>query len=108
MKFSFQALVFVVFAVFTLTPTSATINAPVNIAFPLSGGTVTNYFDTSFTVTCPGGANYVKYGFDGSSIGYSEFYDTIGVHFHYKLPAGWHVLYVSTSCGDEKMKFQVL
>ena len=75
-------------------------NAPVNIASPINGSIVANDFYSSFTVTCPGGQNWVQWFFDGAQIGKAAFYDTAGVHFAYRLASGaTHSLRVTTSCG---------
>jgi hypothetical protein len=88
-------------------PAGAVQNANVNIAYPLNGGSVNNYFTSSFSTTCPGGANTVKWGFDGTNIGSSDYYDTFSGQFLYKLPSGWHTFDVSSSCGSDSVKFFV-
>jgi len=86
---------------------SAVVNAPVSIAYPISGSTNQNYFKVSFTVTCPGGGHTVKWGFDGASVGGATFYDNFNTQFLHKLPTGWHVLDVVSTCGAEHMRFFV-
>lgn len=90
-------------------PSSAVINPPVSIAYPISGSANNNYFKVSFTVTCPGGSNSVKWGFDGGTIplGSAAFYDNFNTQFLHKLPTGWHSIDVVASCGQERMKFYV-
>ena len=82
-------------------------NAPVNIAYPINGSNVSNYFHSSFTTTCGGGSYTVKWYLDGTLIGSGSFYDTAGVHFQHKLPTGWHSLQVVSSCGQDAVKFYV-
>ncbi|MBI3230547.1 MAG: hypothetical protein HYZ45_10320 [Burkholderiales bacterium] len=82
-------------------------NAPVNIAYPINGASVTNYFHSSFTTTCGGGSYTVKWYLDGTLIGSGSLYDTMGVHFQHKLPTGWHSLQVVSSCGQDAVKFYV-
>jgi len=87
---------------------SAVINPPVSIAYPISGSANNNYFKVSFTVTCPGGANSVKWAFDTTaSVGGATFYDNFNTQFLHKLPSGWHTLDVVATCGQEHMKFFV-
>ena len=81
---------------------------PVNISYPINGGTYTNYFTSKFDVNCPGGAFTAKWGFDGVTVGGGDFYDHISGQFGYKLPPGPHVFWVSTSCGVDRVQFQVL
>jgi hypothetical protein len=84
--------------------------APVNIAYPLNGSTVTNNFYSSFTVNCRAGVpSKAIWYLDGAMVGYTYFYDTAGVHFAYKLPSGGHTLKVTTSCGgSDGVAFKVL
>lgn len=80
---------------------------PVNIAYPINGSTVANYFKSSFTATCPGGQYTVQWYLDSTLVGSGTFYDTAGVHFSHKLPAGGHTLIVKSSCGVDSVKFTV-
>ena len=89
-------------------PVDATINADVNIVYPLQGSTVTNYFNSSFSTTCPGGANKVEWYFDGVLTGSAEFYDQFSAQFQNKLPSGNHSLKVVSSCGGDGVTFDVL
>ncbi|MBY0572509.1 MAG: hypothetical protein K2P84_02410 [Undibacterium sp.] len=82
-------------------------NAPVNIAYPLANGAVKNYFHVYFTTTCPGGQNTVKWVLDNTLVGTTTFYDVASIQFAHKLPLGWHSLTVSSSCGQQQIKFQV-
>jgi len=87
---------------------SAVVNPPVSIAYPISGSANNNYFKVSFTVTCPGGMNTVKWGFDSTtSAGGATFYDNFNTQFLHKLPTGWHTLDIFATCGQEHMKFYV-
>ena len=79
----------------------------VNIAYPVDGSTVTNYFTSSFSTTCPGGGNKVEWGFDGSTEGNATFYDQFSAQFAHKLSSGTHVFWVKSSCGENRVKFEV-
>lgn len=81
---------------------------PVNISYPINGGSYTNYFTSKFDVNCSGGAYGVKWGFDTVTIGSGDYYDHMSVQFGYKLPSGSHTFWVSTSCGSDSVNFQVL
>ena len=108
------ALVFV--AVLFALAGAAQAQAPVNIVYPIDGGSypITDpapgalnsaYFTSSFSVTCQGGAHTVKWGFDSTSVGGATFYDQISAQFVHKLPGGWHTFWVTSDCGDSKVKF---
>lgn len=94
-------------AAFLLAGSAQAANAPVNIAYPINGGSVNNYFHSYFTTTCSGGSYTVKWLVDGVLVGSSTFYDTASVQFANKLPTGWHVLQVFSSCGQDTVKFYV-
>ena len=81
---------------YQMAPTTASATSP-----------VTNYFYSSFTTTCQGGAYSVAWYLDGTLVGKGSFYDTAGVHFAQKLPTGWHSLEVISSCGQDAVKFYV-
>lgn len=81
---------------------------PVNISYPISGGSYTNYFTSKFDVTCSGGPYTVKWGFDSTTLGSSSYYDHFSGQFGYKLPSGPHTFFVSTTCGSDSVSFQVL
>lgn len=87
---------------------TAQAQVPVNISYPISGGSYTNYFTSKFDVNCAGGAYTVKWGFDSTTIGAGDYYDHMSAQFGYKLPTGWHTFWVSTSCGSDSVRFQVL
>jgi hypothetical protein len=107
MKASLVAGAFLV-SLFTVGASSAVVNPPVSIAYPISGSGNQNYFKVSFTVTCPGGMNSVRWLFDSAtSIGGATFYDNFNTQFLHKLPTGWHTLDVFATCGEEHMKFYV-
>jgi hypothetical protein len=94
--------------VLAATTGSAAINPPVSIAYPIANSSNNNYFKVSFTVTCPGGQNTVKWSFDGAlAVGSATFYDNFNTQFLHKLPSGWHSIDVIASCGQERMKFFV-
>ena len=92
--------------------------APVNIVYPIHGDTypitdpapgVLNsaYFTSSFSVTCQGGQHTVKWGFDSTTVGSATFYDQYSAQFVHKLPGGTHTFWVSSDCGDSKVKFNI-
>lgn len=91
----------------SVTSAANAANAPVNIAYPINGASVTNYFYASFTTTCQGGSYSVAWYLDGMPTGSGTFYDTAGVHFAQKLPTGWHSLQVVSSCGQDAVRFYV-
>src|SRR5689334_20708509 len=91
---------------FAAGASSAVVNAPVNIAYPINASANSNYFKVSFTVTCPGGMHSVKWAFDTvNSVGGATFYDNFNTQFLHKLPSGWYTIDVLASCGEEHMKF---
>ncbi len=107
-------------AILTLCLATATAfaQAPVNIVYPIHGGTypITDpapgalhsaYFTSSFSVTCGGGQHTVKWGFDSTTVGTATFYDQFSAQFVHKLPGGSHTFWVDSSCGDSKVKFAV-
>lgn len=92
--------------------------APVNIVYPIDGGIypITDplpgalfsaYFTSSFSVTCPGGQHSVKWGFDNTTVGSATFYDQFSAQFVHKLPGGDHIFWVSSSCGDSRVRFRI-
>lgn len=110
------------FAITLLTLCLATVpvaaQAPVNIVYPISGGTypiadpapgplLSAYFTSSFSVTCDGGQHTVEWGFDGTSVGSATFYDQFSAQFVHKLPGGTHIFWVQSSCGDSRVKFDI-
>jgi len=109
---------FVFAAVLFALAGAAQAQAPVNIVYPINGGTypitgpapgVLNsaYFTSSFSVTCPGGQWNVKWGFDGTTVGSATFYDQFTSQFVHKLPGGTHIFWVVSDCGDERVKFDI-
>jgi hypothetical protein len=94
-------------SLFSLTSVANATNAPVNIAYPVNGSSVSNYFYSSFTTTCGGGSYSVTWYLDGILTGNATFYDTAGIHFAQKLGTGWHSLQVVSSCGQDAVKFYV-
>ena len=103
-----------------LTGLAGTVYAQtVTIVYPINGGTypitgpapgVLNsaYITSSFSVTCPGGAYLVKWGFDNQQIGYARFYDQLSEQQVWKLPGGTHVFWVDAGrCGGDKVEFKV-
>lgn len=97
---------------------AAQAQAPVNIVYPIDGSSYpitgpapgplsSAYFTSSFSVTCPGGPWDVKWGFDGTTIGAGKFYDMFSAQFVYKLPGGWHTFWVTSDCGDSRVRFHI-
>jgi hypothetical protein len=87
--------------------TSAAVNAPVNIAYPISMSTVNNYYRVSFSATCPGGPRTVTWSVDGIQKGQANFYDNFSGQYLHKSGSGWHTLEVAASCGTEFVQFFV-
>jgi len=98
---------FLVASIAVAGSSSGTVPPNVHIAYPIPGSPNSNYFKVSFTVTCQGGQNGVKWGFDGSSVGSATFYDNFNSQFLHKLPTGWHTVDVSASCGQDQVRFFV-
>lgn len=97
---------------------AAQAQAPVNIVYPVDGGSypITNpapgvlssaYFTSSFSVTCEGGPRDVKWGFDATTVGAATFYDMFSAQFVHKLPGGWHTFWVTSDCGDSRVRFHI-
>ncbi|HUR80952.1 MAG TPA: hypothetical protein VM733_09310 [Thermoanaerobaculia bacterium] len=91
---------------------------PVNIVYPVNGGTYpivdphpvgvkSAYFTASFGTTCPGGPYPVEWGFDATTLGKTQAYDEFSAQFTWKLPAGGHVFWVRTKCGENKVEFKI-
>lgn len=92
--------------------------APVNIVYPIQGGTypITNpapgpldsaYFTSSFSVTCDGD-HTVEWGFDGGpAVGSASFYDQFSAQFVHKLGGGTHIFWVTSDCGNSQVKFNI-
>lgn len=110
--------VLVIAAVLFALAGAAQAQAPVNIVYPIDGGSypITNpapgallsaYFTSSFSVTCSGGAHSVKWGFDSATVGSASFYDMFSAQFVYKLAGGWHTFWVSSDCGDSRVRFYI-
>lgn len=95
-------------ALFAMAGVAHSAGVSVNIASPISGSSVSNYFYSSFTTTCPGGQYSVTWYLDSTLVGSGTFYNTAGVHFAHKLPTGGHSLTVKSSCGYDVVKFNVL
>ncbi len=92
--------------------------APVNIVYPIDGGTypITNpapgplesaYFTSSFSVTCQGGPYNVRWGFDSTTIGSAVFYDEYTTQFTHKLKGGDHLFWVISDCGESRVSFRL-
>ncbi len=91
---------------------------PVNIVYPidgetypkmdpLPGGAKSAYITASFGTTCSGGPRNVKWGFDETTLGQSDFYDEFSAQLTHKLPAGKHIFWVKSSCGENRVSFTV-
>jgi hypothetical protein len=91
----------------TAVGSAQALNSPVNIVYPIDGNSYNNYVTASFSTTCPGGTYSVKWGVDSATLGNGTFYDQLSQQFAYKLPTGWHSLWVKSSCGYEVVKFYV-
>lgn len=113
-KFYVLAIAAVLFAL----AGAAQAQAPVNIVYPIDGGTypITDplpgpldsaYFTSSFSVTCPGGPWTAKWGFDSTTVGSATFYDMFSAQFVHKLPGGWHTFTVSSDCGNSTVRFYI-
>ena len=97
--------------------TGALAQTAVNIVYPIDGQDYpvspnnptqdAIYQAFSFSATCPGGQNSVKWSIDGNSVGATNFYDEVSVQQVDKVAAGWHSFEVSASCGSSAIKFHV-
>lgn len=76
-------------------------NAPVNIVYPIEGGTYPRtdppaagldsaYVALSFSATRGGGPYVAHWTVDGDSLGETSFYDEVSVQQTWKLPGGKH------------------
>lgn len=97
---------------------AAQAQAPVNIVYPIDGSSYpitgpapgplsSAYFTSSFSVTCPGGPWSVRWGFDATTVGGGTFYDMFSSQFVHKLPGGWHTFWVTSDCGDSRVRFHI-
>ena len=92
---------------------------PVNIVYPIEGASYpivginpgvpfdSAYFTLSFSTTCSGGPYNVTWGFNGVAVGNGTFYDQMSVQFVHKLPSGTHTFWVTSDCGDDRVKFEI-
>jgi hypothetical protein len=95
----------------------ANAQVPVNIIYPINGGTYpvggglptggAEYINASFSVTCQGGSHIVKWGFNGTQVGSEGFYDQVIVQQTYKLPAGSNSFFVKSDCGSDFVRFKI-
>ncbi len=114
-----QLTIFCFSIALALMPVAAFGQAAVNIVYPIDGSTYpivditpigvvsSTYFTSSFSTTCPGGQNTVRWGFDGNSTGSATFYDQFSAQFVHKLAAGVHTFDVVSSCGSETVTFRI-
>jgi hypothetical protein len=91
---------------------------PVNIVYPINGGTYpitdpapgalfSHYFTSSFSVTCQGDHS-VEWGYDANPpVGSATFYDQFSAQFVHKLPGGTHTFWVRSNCGSDSVKFRI-
>ena len=112
-----QILIFIV--LLGLTSIATADQVKVNIVYPINGASYpvmdpapakinSAYFTSSFSVTCAGGGHNVKWGFDSAApLGNANFYDQTSIQFVYKLPAGTHVFWVKSDCGENRVKFKI-
>ena len=118
MKKLYVLNVLVIAAVLFALAGAAQAQAPVNIVYPIDGGSypitdpapgalLSAYFTSSFSVTCQGGPHTAKWGFDGTTVGGANFYDQFSAQFVHKLPGGWHTFWVTSDCGDSKVRFYI-
>lgn len=92
-------------------------NAPVNIVYPINGETYPKvdpggghksaYLTFSFSTTCSGGPHDVKWGVNNDTLGSARFYDQLSAQFVWKLPAGTHVFWAKSDCGEDRVEFKV-
>ena len=90
---------------------------PVNIVYPINGASypITDpncqlnsaYFTASFSTTCSGGPQSVEWGFNDDTLGEAKFYDQFTSQFTWKLPAGTHIFWVRSDCGQEHVEFRI-
>ena len=93
-------------------------NAPVNIVYPIHGGTYpisdppgvnlqSAYLTFSFSVTKGGGSYKVEWGVDNQTLGSAEYYDMFSAQFVWKLPGGQHEFWVKGDSGSDSVKFTI-
>ena len=93
-------------------------NAPVNIVYPINGGSYpisdpagvnlnSAYLTFSFSVTRSGGSNTVEWGVDNQTLGSAKYYDMYSAQFVWKLAGGTHEFWVRGDSGSDSVKFTV-
>ena len=92
-------------------------NAPVNIVYPIQGGTFPKtdpagnvqsaYVTFSFSVTKGGGSYDVEWGVDNQTLGQAKYYDMYSAQFVWKLPGGKHEFWVRGDSGSDSVSFMV-
>ena len=104
-------------ALASMLSTGVLAQTAVNIVYPIDGQDYpvspnnptqdAIYHPFSFSATCSGGQNSVKWAIDGNVVGTADFYDEITVQQVDKVPVGWHSFEVNASCGSASIKFHV-
>lgn len=93
-------------------------NAPVNIVYPINGGSYpisdpntpnlnSAYLTFSFSVTKSGGSYDVEWGVDNQTLGKATYYDMFSAQFVWKLPGGRHEFWVKGDSGSDSVTFNV-
>ncbi len=115
MRKLFSVLIFV--GALALANASRADQVNVNIAYPLNGGGYTispayPMLPISFSVTCKDLEDHdVRWGYNkgpsGETLGNAKFRGTIGVHFLQKFDEGEWVVWVTSDCGKNEVRFKV-
>ena len=92
-------------------------NAPVNIVYPIQGGTFPKtdpssnlnsaYVTFSFSVTKGGGSYDVQWGVNNQTLGEATYYDMYSAQFVWKLPEGKHKFWVRGDSGSDSVTFTI-
>lgn len=104
---------FIFLGALALANTSQADQVNVNIAYPLNGGgykisPAYPILPISFSVTCKGLEDHnVKWGYNRETLGQAKFRGTIGVHFLQKFSEGEWLVWVTSDCGKNEVKFKV-
>jgi len=90
----------------------------IRIVYPIEGGSYpviisdnlssSAHVTVSFSITAAGGPYKIKWGFDGTPIGGTTFYDQFTSQFMWELPAGPHTFHIVCSKGNKaKVNFEI-